>query len=101
MLLAISIAIVQQAVFLSYLFESSFFTQETSDETRAIMVAVALFSALLSIPASAWNIVMVKEAKEKRDIISLIISVGTFVFGAGYIIFSIIHRLHVQGGRLF
>ena len=81
--------------------ESSFFTTEATQETHALMVGVAMISALLSIPSFVWNLIMVLEAKEKRDIIGTIISVATFIFGMGFLIFAFVHRVHVNGGRLF
>lgn len=101
MLLAIGIAIIQQVTFLSYLIESSFFTADATEETHALMIGVAMFSALLSVPSLVWNIIMVKEANRKKDIAGAVIAVATFVFGVGFVTFSFVNRIHAQGGRLF
>ena len=101
MLLAIGIAIIQQVTFLSYLTESGFFTKPASQETHALMVGVALFSALLNIPTSIWNIIMIKEANKKRDIVGAVISIASFVFAVGYLIFDFTTRIHSQGGKIF
>ena len=101
MLSAIIIAVIQQLTFLSYLSESVFFTRSTSEEMHALMIGVAWFSALLSIPSFVWNLIMVKEVNDKKDIISLIVSSSTFVFGLGFLIFAFAFRIHAQGGRVF
>lgn len=101
MLLAFAIAAIQQVTFLSYLFETTFFTQSASEEGHAIMVGVALFTAFMSIPSFFWNIIMVKESHEKRDIVSTIVAVATFAFGVGFLVFDFIYRIHALGGRVF
>ena len=101
MFLAIAIAICQQTTFLSYLLESKFFTCSTTDETHALMIAMSIFSALLSVPSMIWNFIMARDNKTRRDYVSFIISIGTFLFGIGFLVFSFLHRLHSMGGKLF
>lgn len=101
MLLAISIAIVQQVTFLCYLLESSFFTKHVSDRTYVFMIGVALFTAFLSIPSFFWNSNMIKESKKNKNFAGVIIAVATFIFGMGYIIFAFVSRIHAIGGVVF
>ena len=101
MLLALAIAAIQQTTFLSYLIETGFFTREGSADGRALMLGVALFSTFLSIPSFFWNLTMVKEAKEKRDIASIIVSVATFAFGVTFLAFAFVNRVHEVGLTLF
>ena len=101
MLLAIAIAILQQVTFLSYLMDSAFFTRATNEETHALMVGVAIFTAIMSVPATVWNISMVKDQNEKKDILGAIISVITFVLSITFLVISFVVRLYSLGRRLF
>ena len=99
MLLAIGIAIIQGATFLSYLIESSFFMHYPSEETHALMVGVAMFTAMMSIPTAIWNYIMVKDNQTKRDIASFIVSIMSFVFAIGFLITSFLIRIYARGMR--
>lgn len=99
--LALSIAIFQQMTFLSYLSETAFFTRSASQEMHALMIGVSLFSAFLSLPAFIWNIIMVREVNDKKDVIGVLVSVATFAFGIGFLVFAYVTRLHAMGGKLF
>lgn len=97
MLLAFGIAIFQQMTFISYLFETSFLSRPASEESYALMIAVAVYSALLSVPSAIWNFIMVRDSQTKRDVASFIISIATFVFGIGFLVFAFITKLHERG----
>ena len=101
MLLAFAIAAVQQLTFISYLLETTFFTRTASDDSHALMVGIALLSAFLSIPSFFWNFIMVKESNEKRDIVSTVVTLATFTFGAGFLIIDFVYRIHAMGLRIF
>ena len=99
--LAIGIAIVQQLTFFSLLFENSFFTKPASMDTRSLMFAVALFSTFLSVPSFIWNVIMVRSSRSRKDVISAVLSVATFAFGIGYLVFAFVQRTHDVGLTLF
>lgn len=101
MFIAIAIAIIQQTTFISYLLESNYLTKTANGEAHSLMIGVAMFSALLSIPAFFWNVIMSKEANRKKDIVGIIIAIGTFVFGIGFLIFDFVSRIHAMGARIF
>ena len=101
MALSIAIAAIQQFAFLSFLIDSSFFMKTASDDSRALMFAIALFSAILSVPAIAWNVTMVRSARIKRNVIPTVISALTLVCGVTYLVFAFVSRVHRIGLTLF
>lgn len=101
MFLAIILAIIQQLAFIPYLYETSFFTHETSMNSRGVMFAVAFFTAVLSIPSFIWNYTMTKDARKWSNIFPTVLSVITFLFGIGYVILAIILRIHLNGFSIF
>lgn len=101
MILSIFIIAIQQLTFLTYLFESAFFTRTASEESRALMFAVALFSMILSLPSVIWNYSMVKDYKRKSDIVPFYISIFTLAFGVVYLVTAFVIRVHRIGFTVF
>ena len=97
MLLAIAIVLIQQFTFLNFMLESKFFTRETSAETYALMIAVALYSAFLSVPSFVWNFNILRSDKRKINSLGVILSILTFIFGIVYLVAAYLIKLHTVG----
>ncbi len=81
--------------------ETAVFTKQASEDTRALMFGIAIFSAVLSVPAFFWGAIMLRERGTKRDIASATVAVVTFAFGATYLVVAFVNRLHAVGASLF
>ena len=101
MLLSIAIAIFQQSFFIFYLLDSAFLTRAVTEEARNAMLGIAIITTFMSFPAFIWNFIMVKEGKDKKDILGMIISIATFVFCLGFLVFSYVTKVHILGERIF
>ena len=100
MLAAIVIAIIQEVMFTLYLFESGFFMYETAETSHSLITAIALFTTLLCVPVTIWNIIMVKERNDKKDIAGAIVAIATFTIGLTFLVVDFIFRLHSVGRYL-
>lgn len=101
MLLAIAIALIQQIGFFFYVSESHFFTKGVSERTHVLILAIALFTTLLSVPSLFWNINMAKQLQKKKNYVSTAIAVATLVFGIGFVLFFYVSRIHAGGNYVF
>ena len=101
MILAIVILLIQQMVFISYMFESSFFTVTISETGRSLLLMIGIFTAITSVPSLVWNFMMIKDGENRKNILSFIISIVTFVIGFGYVTFDYVSRIHATGSTIF
>ena len=101
MLLAFVIAGIQQAVLISYLIESSFFTAKVNETTFSLMLAVALFTGVLSIPSTFWNFIMFTDEKRRSNIAGFVVSILTLICGFGFVIYFYVSKIHANGGTIF
>ena len=101
MFLALALLTIQDVTVLAYLLDSGFFATHSTEEMRALLFFVGLFTLLLSIPSIIWNYSMMKSSSKPKDYIGFVLSIislitGALIFFAWYVI-----GIHVVGGKVF
>ena len=101
MLSAIIISVVQQVAFLVYLIVSPDLTGNSLVAMHALIVGIAIFTLIASVPSFVWNLMMVKDRGAKRDIVGIVFASLDLLLAATFLIFDYVTRINELGFNVF